>query len=125
MIVKTKSTTVTVLFFLIFCAVNLSAVEAAKKSGKTKILVGSGLMAGGVALALTADVFDKGDDLQFLGGIGVFGAGVVVTVLGILEHSRRNLESTSLKEQVEPRLEMQLIAGPTRKGISAGMMLKW
>jgi hypothetical protein len=35
------------------------------------------------------------------------------------------LESTSLKEQAEPRLEMQFIAGPTRKGISAGMMIKW
>ena len=123
---KRKSITVAVLFFLL-CAVNLSAMETAKKSGKTKILVGSGLMAGGAALALTSDInfFHNGDNLQFYGGIAMFGAGAVVTILGLYQNSHRNLESTSMKEEIQPRVEMQFIAGPTRKGIATGMMIRW
>jgi len=124
---KPKSITVTVLLFLLFCAVNLSATETAKKSGKTKILVGAGLMAGGAALAIHggSNVFEEGGDVEFISGIAIFGAGAVLTILGIRENSHRNSASASMKEQAEPRLEMQFIAGPTRKGISAGMMIKW
>jgi hypothetical protein len=127
MMLNSKAITATVMFFLFFCAVNLSAVETAKKSGKRKILVGAGLMAGGAALSLTSDInfFDKGDNLQFLSGIGIFGVGCVLTIWGLHENSHRNLASTSLKEQAEPRTEMQFIAGPTRKGIGAGMIIKW
>jgi hypothetical protein len=126
MIVKSKSVTVAVLLFIV-CAVNLSAAETAKKSGKTKILVGAGLMAGGAALAIHggSNVFEEGGDVEFISGIGIFGAGAVLTIWGLHQNSHKNLESTSLKEQAEPRLEMQFIAGPTRKGISAGMMIKW
>jgi hypothetical protein len=112
----------------IVCAVNLSAAETAKKSGKTKILVGAGLMAGGAALAIHggSNVFEEGGDVEFISGIGIFGAGAVLTIFGIRENSRsKNLMGTSWKEQVEAPLEMQVIAGPTRKGIAGGMILKW
>lgn len=118
---------ITVLFFLLFCSLNLFADETVKKSGKTKILIGAGLMAGGAALAIHggSNVFEEGGDVEFISGIGIFGAGAVLTILGLYQNSHRNLASVSMKEQVEPRLEMQFIAGPTRKGISAGMFLKW
>ena len=127
MLVKINVITITVLCLLFSCSGDLSAAETAKKSGKTKILVGAGLMAGGAALAIHggSNVFEEGGDVEFISGIAIFGAGAVLTILGIRENSHRNLASASMKEQAEPRLEIQFIAGPTRKGISAGMMLKW
>jgi hypothetical protein len=116
------------LFFLLFCANDLLAEEeTTKKSGKTKILVGVGLMGGGAALAIHggSKVFQDGE-AEFFTGIGIFGAGAVVTLLGISQELRsKNAVSTSLKDEVEVPLEILFIAGPTRKGMTAGMTIKW
>ncbi|MCI0612198.1 hypothetical protein L0244_04340 [bacterium] len=116
------------LFLLFISADDLLAEETTKKSGKTKILVGVGLMAGGGALAIHggSNIFQEGGDVEFLSGIGIFGEGAVLTILGIREKSRsKNELSTSWKEEVEAPLDIQFIAGPTRKGITAGMTFKW
>lgn len=127
MLVKINVITMTVLLLVLSCSGNLSAAETAKKSGKTKILVGAGLMAGGAALAIHggSNVFEEGGDVEFISGIGIFGAGAVLTIWGLHQNSHKNLASKSMKEEVEPSLEMQFIAGPTRKGISASMLIKW
>jgi hypothetical protein len=84
-------------------------------------------MGGGAALAIHggSKVFQDGDAELFT-GIGIFGAGTVLTLWGISQELRsKNAVSTSLKDKVEVPLEILFIAGPRRKGMTAGMTIKW
>jgi hypothetical protein len=126
--VRNNLTRMILLFLLFICADDLLAEETTKKSGKTKILVGVGLMVGGAALAIHggSNIFQEGQDVEFLSGIGIFGAGTVLTILGVREKSRsKNELSTSWKKEVQAPMEIQFIAGPTRKGMTAGMTFRW
>ncbi len=105
------------------------------KPGKGKLIAGIALMAGGAAMGIIGGANAFSSDaagVVFLAGIGVFGAGVALTILGVRDRSKGNKEQSSENSPPdrkfltkEPALESQFFLGPTKGGAAAGLTLRW
>jgi hypothetical protein len=102
-------------------------IQAANK--KKKAIAGAVLM--GVGAGITAHAINRADffgatseeEVEAAIGLGVFGAGVVLLIWGLVENGKGN--NFSDKAHSQRRLEFSWGAAPTAKGFASAVSFRW